>query len=191
MMSSRETAELLLQLGRFVQAVNRDGILNSAQWMALRYFSRANFLSRTPTAFANFQATSRGTASIAIKELKAGGYMTQERSQTDGRSIHLRLTEKGKKSLVSDPFNALVRAVDTLENKKKTTLHGALDHLLTSVAASEGHQRFGVCRACACFHEEKSSNPAKKSFGCRMHAISIDPHQADLLCIHFQPTTSD
>ncbi len=51
-MSARETAELLLQAGRLVQAEGYDGKLSPAQWMALRYFARANPFSRTPSAFA-------------------------------------------------------------------------------------------------------------------------------------------
>ena len=66
-MSARETAELLLLVGRLVQADGYEGELSPAQWMALRFFSRANSFSRTPSAFAEFQATTRGTASQAIK----------------------------------------------------------------------------------------------------------------------------
>ena len=40
-MSARETAELLLQMGRLVQAEGYDGELSPAQWMALRFFARA------------------------------------------------------------------------------------------------------------------------------------------------------
>ena len=50
-MSARETAELLLLVGRRVQAEGYDGELSPAQWMALRYFARANPFSRTPSAF--------------------------------------------------------------------------------------------------------------------------------------------
>src|ERR1700730_8622173 len=35
------------------------------------FFARANSFSRTPSAFAEFQATTRGTASQAIKALEA------------------------------------------------------------------------------------------------------------------------
>src|SRR5713226_3036025 len=47
--SARETAELLLQVGRLVQAEGYDGELSPAQWMALRFFARANPFSRTPS----------------------------------------------------------------------------------------------------------------------------------------------
>ena len=98
-MSARETAELLLQVGRLVQAEGYDGELSPAQWMALRFFARANPFSRTPSAFAEFQATTRGTATQAIKALEAGGYLVRQPFKTDGRSVSLRLTSKGKKRL--------------------------------------------------------------------------------------------
>ena len=74
-MSARETAELLLLLGRLVQAEGYHGDLSPAQWMALRFFARANSFSRTPSAFAEFQATTRGTATQTIKALETGGYL--------------------------------------------------------------------------------------------------------------------
>ena len=98
-MSARETAELLLLAGRLVQAEGYNGELSPAQWMALRYFARANTFSRAPSAFAEFQATTRGTASQAIKALEAGGYLVRQRSKADGRSVSLRLTSKEKKHL--------------------------------------------------------------------------------------------
>src|SRR6266852_7107142 len=70
-MAARATAELLLLVGRLVQAEGYDGELSPAQWMALRFFVRANPFSRTPSAFAEFQATTRGTATQAIKALEA------------------------------------------------------------------------------------------------------------------------
>ena len=94
-MSARETAELLLQVGRLVQAEGYDGELSPAQWMALRYFSRANSFSRNPSAFAEFQATTRGTASQAIEALEADD-IGPTTIQGGPASVSLRLTNKGK-----------------------------------------------------------------------------------------------
>src|SRR5437764_11575868 len=113
-MSARETAELLLLVGRLVQADGYEGELSPAQWMALRFFGRANSFSRTRSAFAEFQATTRGTASQAIKTLEAGGYLVRQRSKADGRSVTLRLTDKGHEVIARDPFEVLVRAVGSL-----------------------------------------------------------------------------
>jgi DNA-binding MarR family transcriptional regulator len=147
-MSARETAELLLLVGRLVQAEGYDGELSPAQWMALRFFARANSFSRTPSAFAEFQATTRGTASQAIKALEAGGYLVRQRSEADGRSVSLRLTNKGKKALARDPFEVLVRAVDALDANERTEMHHTVHKVLTTVTASGAHRRFGVCQDC-------------------------------------------
>src|SRR5437588_12906782 len=109
-MSAREAAELLLLMGRLVQAEGYQGGLSPAQWMALRFFARANSFSCTPSAFAEFQATTRGTASQAIKALEAGAYLVRQRSEADGRSVSLRLTNKRKKAHAHDPSEVLVRA---------------------------------------------------------------------------------
>ena len=158
-MSARETAELLLLAGRLVQAEGYDGELSPAQWMALRYFARANPFSRTPSALAALQATTRGTASQAIRALEARGYLVRQRSKADGRSVSLRLTNKGNKALARDPFDVLVRAVDSLDAKERAQMHHALHQVLTTVAASGAHRRFGACQDCIYLGGEMRCNP--------------------------------
>lgn len=187
----RETAELLLQIGRHVQAVSYGAGLNPAQWMALRYFSRANSFSRTPSAFAKFQATTRGTASVAIKELKTGGYLAQERSKRDGRSIRLRLTAKGSKALARDPFGVLVGAIDALDAEIKIKLRDALEGVMTNIAARAVGQRFGPCQNCTHLVEERHSDPASicsSVLVCQRHSALIQSHELYLLCAYFQPS---
>jgi len=189
-MSARETAELLLLVGRLVQADGYDGELSPAQWMALRFFSRANSLSRTPSAFAEFQATTRGTASQAIKALEAGGYLVRQRSPADGRSVTLRLTDKGHEVVARDPFEVLVRAVDSLNAQEQTAMRDALHHVLTTLAASGTHQHFGMCQDCAYFGGEMycdSTGASRSALGCLLFGVPIEPDDAGLLCIHFQP----
>src|SRR5260221_13179729 len=96
-MSARETAELLLLVGRLVQAEGYDGELSPAQWMALRFFAPANSFSRTPSAFSEFQTTTHGTAKQAIKGLEGGGDFGRQPLKTGGRDGSLRLAVKGKK----------------------------------------------------------------------------------------------
>ncbi len=191
-MSARETAELLLLVGRLVQAEGYDGELSPAQWMALRFFARANSFSRTPSAFAEFQATTRGTASQAIKALEAGGYLVRQRSEADGRSVTLRLTDKGNEAVACDPFEVLVRAVDSLDAKVQTAMHHALHHVLTTVAARGAHRRFGVCQDCTYLGGETrcdSTSATLASLKCLLFGVPIEPEDAGLLCVHFQPTS--
>jgi DNA-binding MarR family transcriptional regulator len=189
-MSARETAELLLLVGRLVQADGYDGELSPAQWMALRFFARANSFSRTPSAFAEFQATTRGTASQAIKALEAGGYLVRQRSQADGRSVTLRLTDKGRKAVARDPFEVLVRAVDSLDAQEQAAMRDALHHVLTTVAANEAHPHFGVCQDCAYLGGEThcdSTRASRSALECLLFRAAIESDDAGLLCVHFQP----
>ena len=189
-MSARETAELLLLVGRLVQADGYEGELSPAQWMALRFFARANSFSRTPSAFAEFQATTRGTASQAIKALEAGGYLVRQRSQADGRSVTLRLTDKGHEVVARDPFEVLVRAVASLKDKEQTAMRDALHHVLTTIAATGAHRHFGVCQDCAYLGGEMyvgSTSANRSALDCLLFGVPIEPDDAGLLCVHFQP----
>ena len=189
-MSARETAELLLLLGRLVQAEGHHGDLSPAQWMALRFFARANSFSRTPSAFAEFQATTRGTATQTIKALEAGGYLVRQRSEADGRSVSLRLTKKGNKAVACDPFEVLVRAVDSLDAEEQTAMHDALHQVLTTVAASGAHRHFGVCQGCAHLSGKtccSSTGATQSGLECLLFGVPIEPTDAGLLCVHYQP----
>jgi DNA-binding MarR family transcriptional regulator len=191
-MTARETAELLLLVGRLVQADSYEGELSPAQWMALRFFARANSFSRTPSAFAEFQATTRGTASQAIKALEAGGYLVRQRSQADGRSVTLRLTDKGHQVVARDPFEVLVRAVDSLNVQEQAAMRDALHQVLTTIAASGAHRHFGVCQDCVHLGGEMNAD----SMGtrrlipeCLLFGAPIEPDDTGLLCVHFRPKT--
>ena len=189
-MSARESAELLLLLGRLVQAEGYQGELSPAQWMALRFFARANSFSRTPSAFAEFQATTRGTASQAIKALEAGGYLVRQRSEADRRSVSLRLTSKGKKALARDPFEVLVRAVDSLDATERTAIRRALHQVLSTLATSDARRQIGVCQDCRHFGREMSGNlpsTGPSAAKCLLLGVPIQPEDVGLLCVHFQP----
>jgi DNA-binding MarR family transcriptional regulator len=188
--SARETAELLVQVGRRVQAEGYDGELSPAQWMALRFFARANQFSRNPSAFAAFQATTRGTATQTIKSLEAGGYLVRQPSKADRRSVSLRLTSKGKKALARDPFQILVRAVDSPDAKDRSAMRLALHQVLSTLATSGAHRQIGVCQDCTHFGREMRCNPPSEgpsAAECLLLAVQIQPSDVGLLCVHFQP----
>lgn len=103
-MLALEIGELLLQLARGMLAERDGDRLTSAQWLALRFFSRANVFSRTLSGLAAYQATTRGTASQTIKLLVQRGYLVRKKSPYDGRSSILSLTEKARSRLAADPL---------------------------------------------------------------------------------------
>ena len=100
----------MLRLSRAALGEGFVEALTSAQWMALRYFCRANRFSRTVSVFAEFHATTRGTASQTVKGLIEQGYLARIPSETDGRSARVDLTDNAKAILARDPLQALVDA---------------------------------------------------------------------------------
>src|SRR6478752_6144994 len=125
MILAREAIELLGQVARILWFEGTKHGLRDREWMALRFFSRANRFSRTPSALASYVGTTRGTASVLIDELERLGYLERKRSAEDKRSVMLSLTQKGKKVLVRDPVNVLVDAIAALDDEGKIRLRDA------------------------------------------------------------------
>jgi DNA-binding MarR family transcriptional regulator len=97
-------AELLVHLGRLARCETGGARLTPAQWACLRFFARANDSTRTPSGFAGFQATTRGTASQIIKSLEGQGLLVRCRSEHDRRSVRFDLTDSGAAMLDQDPL---------------------------------------------------------------------------------------
>src|SRR5215472_11634943 len=115
-------ADLVLRLSRASLGEGFVEALTSAQWMALRYFSRANRFSRTVSTFAAFPATTRGTASQTVKGLIKQGYLVRIPSDTDGRSARVDLTDNAKAILARDPIQVEVDTAETLPKHLRSRL---------------------------------------------------------------------
>ena len=129
-----------------------------------------------------------------IKALETDGYLVRQRSKADARSVSLRLTNKGKKALARDPFEVLVRAVDSLDAKRQTAMRRALHQVLTTVAVSGAHRRFGVCQDCAHFGREICGDLPSTGLlaaKCLLLGVPIQSEDAGLLCVHFQSSIED
>jgi len=158
--------------------------LTSAQWSALRYFSRANRFSRTPSAFAAFHGTTRGTASQTIKSLKTQGYLARTRSETDGRSARLDLFDKARAVLAHDPLEVLVRAADALPPGARDHFANSLQRMLGQVAKERGKPPFGTCVSCEHLEGAGSSG---RGYACGFVGEPLLQKELDGLCINFVP----
>jgi len=158
--------------------------LTSAQWSALRYFSRANRFSRTPSAFAAFHGTTRGTASQTIKSLKTQGYLARTRSETDGRSARLDLFDKARAVLAHDPLEVLVRAADALPPGARDHFANSLQRMLGQVAKERGKPPFGTCVSCEHLEGDGSSG---RGYACGFVGEPLLQKELDGLCINFVP----
>ena len=83
-----------------------------------------------------------------------------------------------------------MRAVGSLDAEEQTAMHGALHHVLTTVAAGGAHRHFGVCQNCAYLGEEtgcSSKSATGSALECLLFGVPIQLEDAGLLCVHFQP----
>ena len=149
--TTEEIAELLVYLGRAARGTDAGSDLTAAQWTAMRFFARANRLSRTPSAFASFNATTRGTASQIIKSLMLRGYLVRHQAVGDRRSVRLDLTSSGQTIMRYDPLHNLTDAIDRLEGKLRRALRQALPALAGELAKIRDTDAFGTCGDCRHF----------------------------------------
>ncbi|NDP63625.1 MAG: MarR family transcriptional regulator [Polaromonas sp.] len=189
-MNSRAIAELVFHLGRIASGEGLVEGLTAAQWAVLRYFAQANRFSRTPSAFAAFHATTRGTASQTIKSLETQGYLTRMRSEDDRRSVQLVLTEKARGILANDPFESLVRAADSLPPNIQGQFANALQRMLGQVAQERGKQPFGTCTSCQHLESDSCSRDEQASYACRFTREPLRLEELDGVCINFVPGKS-
>lgn len=186
-MNSRVIAELILHLGRIASRETLVEGLTPAQWAVLRYFSRANRFSRTPSAFAAFHGTTRGSASQTIKSLETQAYLTRMRSVADGRSARLDLTSKAKAILAHDPLEALVRAADALPPGARGHFANGLQRMLGQVARERGKPAFGTCESCGHLEGDGGSLEGQAPYACGFVSEPLLLNELDGLCINFVP----
>ena len=173
-------ADLVLQLGRAAYADCTAGGLTQAQWMALRFFARANRFSRNVSGFADFHATTRGTASQTVKSLVEQGYLQRTRSDKDGRSARFDLTARADEKLADDPMDDLVRAVGALGDRQKEQAAESLQQIMMNLAKGRGGRMLGACTLCG--HLQTGD-----TFRCRLMQESLDASELEQLCVRFMP----
>ncbi|QBF33954.1 MarR family winged helix-turn-helix transcriptional regulator [Thalassococcus sp. S3] len=176
---SKMIAELLVHIGRASRSEDAGTDLTAAQWTCLRFFARANPSTRTPSAFASFQATTRGTASQIVKALEKRGLIARKTSPTDGRSTCLELTETGHKALAADPLERLISAVDMLPRTERDAFLKTLSSLVSTLADLRGAQAFGTCGDCTHF------TPSGTSGYCACMAAEVAAEDIQKLCASY------
>lgn len=186
-MNSRAIAELVFHLGRIASGEGLVEGLTAAQWAVLRYFAQANRFSQTPSAFAAFHGTTRGTASQTIKSLEIQGHLTRMGSEADRRSVRLLLTEKARGILANDPFESLVRAADSLPPSVQGHFASALQRMLGEVAKERGKPPFGTCTSCKHLESDSCSREGQTPYACEFTSEPLLLEELDAVCINFVP----
>jgi DNA-binding MarR family transcriptional regulator len=185
---ARESIELLEQVARILWFEGTQHGLRDREWMALRFLSRANRFSRTPSALASYAGTTRGTASFVISELERLGYLERKRSAKDKRSVTLSVTQLGKKFLARDPVNVLVDAIAVLDDDGKMRFRDTLRHVLDQSDAVEQRHHTDICKRCIFLREDRTTTDGKTApeFTCRLFRATITEAETELLCTGFE-----
>lgn len=178
-----EIAELVIHLGRLARSEDGASTLTPAQWTALRFLSRANAATRTPSGFASFHATTRGTATQTLKSLEQKGLIARRKCPDDGRSVRFELTLEGMATLSRDPLRDLALSLATLPAALQGALAEALPLLVAHLAARRDAPSFGTCRDC----QHYSDSDAEAYCACM--AAGLAATELDRLCINFSLDT--
>ncbi|HET9902936.1 MAG TPA: MarR family transcriptional regulator [Xanthobacteraceae bacterium] len=149
-----EAAHLIDRLERLARSGVGVGALNSAQWEALRYLSRANRFSRSPAAVAAYLGSTRGTVSQTLIALEQKGFVARRPSARDKRFVDLDLTAQGVAAVQNDPLRALAEAIEQASGDGGQGLAAALRAVLRRAIARNGHRPFGACFSCRHFRRD-------------------------------------
>ena len=178
-------AELLAHIGRLTNGHKYPSGLTAAQWMAIRYFARANHMSRTVSAFAEFHATTRGTASQTVKSLVERGFLLRIASKQDGRSQVINLTRKGQKFSHSDPIQELELAVSDLPTNDLKKLVKILERIVSEISSQRAQNNFGKCPNCR-FLDQHDYQGSSTTYKCNFADESLNSADLGLICINFK-----
>jgi len=180
-----DIAELLIQIGRLAYAESVEAGLTPTQWMALRYFARANRFSRTVSAFANYHATTRGTVSQTIKTLTERGYLSRRRSESDGRSVRLDLTEKGRDAIAADPLARLIGLIDALPSDAQQSFATQMAGIASGLSQALDRPAFGPCRRCCFLTNDEQRAHGNSQASCRYLNEPLDSEDLAGLCVNY------
>lgn len=176
-------AELFVHLGRAARGEDCADApaMTAAQWTALRFFARANRASRTPSAFAEFQATTRGTASQTIKTLAARGLLARQRAEHDRRSVRFEPTAAGRALLARDPLRHLAAVLGQLPAVERAALMRLLPEVVAGLARERGANAFGTCGNCDHYQTRGQDGY------CACVAMRLAPIEIGQLCMRYAP----
>ena len=129
-LSSRGLARLIEQVGKAAYNLGFTPGLNPAQWAALRYFDESSIERRTVTGFAQFQGTTKGTASQTVAALVRKGFLRRVGDKQDRRVHRLLLTDESQALLKTDPLQQLSQALETLTQEERWALAVNMEKVL-------------------------------------------------------------
>jgi DNA-binding MarR family transcriptional regulator len=128
--SATTLADLLELLARMLHARGYQYDMFPAQWMALRYFSRAPRDLCTASELARFQGMANGPVSRTVRTLLKKGLLTKSKNQPRGKAELVELTTSGRALLRLDPYRELESILSGLGDEPRRMLGDTLETLI-------------------------------------------------------------
>lgn len=179
MQRSEQIRSLINRLSRLESAQDWSGAINPAQRAALDYLGRANRFSRSPSHVADFLGTTRGTTSQTLKSLMRKGFVSEERSDLDKRTISYRLTDTGRSMI--ETRSLLLTALEELPDADLTLIEASLRRVLNAAVRENGSKPFGICRTCRHFNQRKTGGY------CALLHVALDGAETEKICHEHEP----
>lgn len=173
------------RLGRTLHCLQFALGLNPAQWEALRFLSRANRYSRTPSALAEYLQTTKGTASQTLKCLEAKGYVRRVPVPEDRRAVRIDITDNGHAVLRRDPLQCLEAAAATLGPDLDAVTCG-LARLAAALERTNEGKPFGLCGECTHFCKNAAVDVEGGPHRCGLTTDPLSAVDAAKICVNHQ-----
>lgn len=128
--SATTLADLLELLARMLHARGYQNDLFPAQWVALRYFSKARRDLCTASELARFQGMANGPVSRTVRTLLQKGLLAKAKDQPRGKAEILELTTSGRALLKFDPCREIESILSGLGDDARILLGDTLQLLI-------------------------------------------------------------
>lgn len=177
---SQDITVLLERLARVVQNEAHAEGLKPAQWEALRYLSRANRFSRTPSGLTAYLGVTKGTVSQTLNALERKGLVVRKSDPSDKRQVRIDLTAKGARLLKRDPIDGLLKSASKLSAQERSNFTGALEIILQETLKQRGGQPFGICKTCRFF---RANDPDGAPHRCDLLDAPLSQDDSKAICV--------
>lgn len=128
--SATTLVDLLELIARMLHARGYQHEMFPAQWVALRYFSKARRDLCTASELARFQGMANGPVSRTVRTLLHKGLLAKSKDQPRGKAEILELTTSGRALLKFDPSRELESILSGLGDEARTLLGETLELLI-------------------------------------------------------------
>ncbi len=168
---------LLERIANLLRAEERrlggESGLQPVHLQVLHYLSRCNRYSDTPMAVTDYLGLTKGTTSQSLIILEERELIVRKSDTDDGRKVHFRLTQAGKRILSRLMPPGLFKKA---QKHLPSGLEIYLEELLRAMQGVGGYQSFGVCHTCRFFKTDAQKNR------CGLTGENLTSKDATLIC---------